>query len=391
MVPEVAGSNPVDRPIFPLFFQDLIGQRAQLMGRLAMTAFWTEPDFDDHEMVHVVRDRGSGLTAIIAVHSTHLGPGAGGTRFWHYPDPKDGLRDALRLSRGMSYKNAMAGLSMGGGKAVILADDARTKTPEMLAAFGDAVEGLAGRYVTAEDVGISEADMVAVSQHTAHVSGLPVSGEDSAGGDPGPFTSYGIYLGIKAAVRHKLGTDDMRGVHVAVQGTGSVGGGVAKLLAKDGARLTLADIHADAVTALAQELGADVVGPDAILTTPCDVLSPNALGAILDERSIDALQTQIVAGGANNQLARAHHGKALHERGILYAPDYVINAGGIISVATEYLARRDGHDASKADVNARIEQIPARLEQVWQASKTSGTSPDIVADQMAQELIGRGA
>ncbi|MEO0906507.1 MAG: Glu/Leu/Phe/Val dehydrogenase dimerization domain-containing protein [Pseudomonadota bacterium] len=356
-----------------------------------MTAFWTEPDFDDHEMVHVVRDRGSGLTAIIAVHSTHLGPGAGGTRFWHYPDPKDGLRDALRLSRGMSYKNAMAGLSMGGGKAVILADDARTKTPEMLAAFGDAVEGLGGRYVTAEDVGISEADMVAVSQRTAHVSGLPVSGEDSAGGDPGPFTSYGIYLGIKAAVRHKLGTDDMRGVLVAVQGTGSVGGGVAKLLAKDGARLTLADIHADAVAALAQELGADVVAPDAILTTPCDVLSPNALGAILDERSIDALQTQIVAGGANNQLARAHHGKALFERGILYAPDYVINAGGIISVATEYLARRDGHHASKADVNARIEQIPARLEQVWQTSQAIGTSPDIVADQMAQELIGRGS
>ncbi len=151
-----------------------------------MTAFWTEPDFDDHELVQVVRDRASGLTAIIAVHSSHLGPGAGGTRFWHYPNPKDGLRDALRLSRGMSYKNAMAGLPMGGGKAVILADEARTKTPELLAAFGDAVEALNGRYVTAEDVGISEADMVAVSQRTAHVSGLPVSGENAAGGDPDP-------------------------------------------------------------------------------------------------------------------------------------------------------------------------------------------------------------
>jgi leucine dehydrogenase len=355
-----------------------------------MTAFWTEPDFDDHELVQVVRDRASGLTAIIAVHSSHLGPGAGGTRFWHYPNPKDGLRDALRLSRGMSYKNAMAGLPLGGGKAVILADEARTKTPELLAAFGDAVEGLGGKYVTAEDVGISEADMVAVSQRTSHVSGLPVEGEGSAGGDPGPFTSYGIYLGIKAAVQHKLHTDSMKGVHVAVQGTGSVGGGVARLLAKDGARLTLADIHTDGVKSLADELGAEVVAPDAILNTECDVLSPNALGAILDDESIAALNTKIVAGGANNQLARAQHGQVLFERGILYAPDYVINAGGIISVATEYLARRDGREASKAEVNTLIEHIPGRLCQIWRKSDEGNTSPDVVADRMAQELIGRG-
>ncbi|MEM7779825.1 MAG: Glu/Leu/Phe/Val dehydrogenase dimerization domain-containing protein [Pseudomonadota bacterium] len=354
-----------------------------------MTAFWTEPDFDDHEIVHVVRDRKAGLTAIIAVHSTHLGPGAGGTRFWHYPNPKDGLRDALRLSRGMSYKNAMAGLPMGGGKAVILADDARTKTPELLAAFADAVEGLGGRYVTAEDVGMTEGDMVALAQRTAHVSGLPVSGEGSAGGDPGPFTAYGIYLGIKAAVKHKLAADSVKDVHVAIQGTGSVGGGVARLLAKDGARLTLADINADGAKRLADELGASLVTPDKILTTQCDVLSPNALGAILDEQSIAALKTQIVAGGANNQLACAHHGAALFERGILYAPDYVINAGGIISVALEYLARRDNGSASKSDVHTRIDKIPARLEQVWQTSASSGTSPDVVADQMAQELIGR--
>jgi len=355
-----------------------------------MTAFWTEPDFDDHEMVHIVRDRASGLMAIIAVHSTHLGPGAGGTRFWHYPDPKAGLRDALRLSRGMSYKNAMAGLPMGGGKAVILADEARTKTPEMLAAFGDAVEGLGGRYVTAEDVGISEADMVAVSQRTKHVSGLPVEGNNTAGGDPGPFTAYGIYLGIKAAVAHKLGTDSMKDVHVALQGTGSVGGGVARLLAKDGARLTLADIHADGVKTLADELGAQVVAPNTIMTTKCDVFSPNALGAILDDESIARLDTRIVAGGANNQLARAKHGAVLFERGILYAPDYVINAGGIISVATEYLARRDGKKGCVEEVNALIEQIPARLETIWQQSDSTSTSPDVVADRMAQELIGRG-
>ncbi len=354
-----------------------------------MTAFWTEPDYDDHEMVHVVRDRASGLMAIIAVHSSHLGPGAGGTRFWHYPEPKDALRDALRLSRGMSYKNAMAGLPMGGGKAVILADKTRTKTPELLAAFGDAVEGLGGRYVTAEDVGIAEADMVAVSQRTAHVSGLPVTGEDNAGGDPGPFTSYGIYLGIKAAVKHKLGADNMDGVHVAVQGTGSVGAGVARWLAKDGAQLTLADIDRDAVKGLADELGAQVVDPDAILRTECDVLSPNALGAVLNEETIAQLNTQIVAGGANNQLARAGHGHALFERGILYAPDYVINAGGIMSVATEYLARSEGRIGRVEEVHSLIEKIPARLEQVWRTSEAEATAPDVVADRMAQELIGR--
>ncbi|MFL0356953.1 Leu/Phe/Val dehydrogenase [Erythrobacter sp. GH1-10] len=355
-----------------------------------MTAFWTEPDFDDHEVVHFVRDRASGLTAIIALHSTHLGPGAGGTRFWHYPNPKDGLRDALRLSRGMSYKNAMAGLPLGGGKAVILADEARTKTPELMAAFGDAVEGLGGRYVTAEDVGISEADMVAVSKRTTHVSGLPVAGEGSAGGDPGPFTAIGIYYGIKAAVRHKLGKDSLHGVHVAVQGVGSVGGGVAKLLAKDGAKLTLADMNAERAARMAAELGAEAVDADAIMSTPCEVLSPNALGAILDDDSIEALDCAIVAGGANNQLARPQHGQKLFERGILFAPDYVINAGGIMSVGTEYLARRDGRAADVAEVHTLLEQIPGRLEAIWSASEAESVSPDVVADRMAQELIGRG-
>lgn len=354
-----------------------------------MTAFWAEPDFDAHELVQLIHDRASGLTAIVAVHSTHLGPAAGGTRFWHYAEPAGAIRDALRLSRGMSYKNAMAGLPMGGGKAVILADNARTKTPEMLAAFGDAVEGLGGRYVTAEDVGISEADMVAVSKRTAHVSGLPVTGEGSAGGDPGPFTAYGIYLGIKAAVLHKLGKDSLAGVHVAVQGTGSVGGGVARLLAQDGAKLTLADINTDRAGALAGELGAQMTASDAIMTTPCDVFSPNALGAILNDASIAALDCTIVAGGANNQLAREEHGAVLAARGILYAPDYVINAGGIISVATEYLARRDGRIGDVAEVNTLVAQIPGRLETIWQESDETGVSADVVADRMAQKLIGR--
>jgi len=355
-----------------------------------MTAFWAEPDFDAHEQVTLVHDRASGLTAIIAVHSTHLGPGAGGTRFWHYAEPGHAMRDALRLSRGMSYKNAMAGLPLGGGKAVILADESRTKTPEMLAAFGDAVEALGGRYVTAEDVGISEADMVAVSRRTAYVSGLPVEGEGSAGGDPGPFTAQGIYLGIKAAVAHKLGQDSLAGVHVALQGTGSVGGGVARLLAKDGAKLTLADIDAARAARLADQLGGTAVASDAIMATACDVFSPNALGAILDDDGIAALDCAIVAGGANNQLARPEHGAALAARGILYAPDYVINAGGIISVATEYLARSEGRAGDVAEVGALIAQIPGRLESIWQESKATGETADVVADRMAQKLIGRG-
>ena len=217
-----------------------------------MPAFWTEPDWDEHERVEVVHDRASGLTAIIALHSTHLGPGAGGTRFWHYDDPAKGMRDALRLSRGMSYKNAMAGLPIGGGKAVVLLDKDGTKTEAMLHAFGDAVEALDGRYVTAEDVGATEADMVAIHTRTRHVCGLPAQ-EGDAGGDPGPFTAMGIYHGIKAAVAHKLGKDSMRGVRVALQGCGSVGSGVARLLAKDGARLVLSDIDMRRAEALAQE------------------------------------------------------------------------------------------------------------------------------------------
>ena len=353
-----------------------------------MPAFWTESDFDNHETVQLVRDRASGLTAIIALHSTHLGPAAGGTRFWHYPDPALAMRDALRLSRGMSYKNAMAGLPMGGGKAVILADESRAKSPAMIAAFADAVEALGGRYVTAEDVGISESDMVAMAQRTRFVSGLP-SADGVAGGDPGPFTAMGIYLGIKAAVAHRLHRDSMAGVHVALQGTGSVGGGVARLLAHDGAKLTVADVDHARAAALAAEIGATQVPADAVMATPCDVFSPNALGAILDVAGIARIEAPIVAGGANNQLARPHHGAALAARGILYAPDYVINAGGIISVAVEYLARSAGHAGDLGDVRERIAQIPSRLAAIWSESEATGTPPDVIADRMAQRLIGR--
>jgi leucine dehydrogenase len=348
-----------------------------------MHSLWDYPDFDGHEIVHFVTDRDSGLCAVIAVHSTHLGPAGGGVRFWHYAEPADAVRDALRLSRGMSFKNAMAGLPLGGGKAVILADSERTKTPAMLAAYGRAVEGLGGRYVTAEDVGMSVADMVALSAHTRHVAGLPVA-EGSVGGDPGPHTSYGVFLGVKAAVRRALGKETLKGVHIALQGAGSVASGLARHAAAEGARITLADIDRGRAEALAGEVGGEAVAPEAIMTLEADVLSPNALGAILTAESIAALKVPVVAGGANNQLATPGDGQRIHQRGILYAPDYVINAGGIINVSTEYLK-----DGDQALVRERIEQIPVRLEQIWSESAATGRNPAEVADAMAMRLIGR--
>lgn len=349
-----------------------------------MTAVWEYPDFDDHEAVHLVRDAKAGLTAVIAIHSTALGPAAGGARFWHYPQGERAIVDALRLSRGMSFKNAMAGLPMGGGKGVILADADLSKSEELLKAFGAAVDSLGGRYVTAEDVGISEADMQVVATRTRHVSGLPV-GAGAAGGDPGPFTAMGVYLGVVAAAKRGLGVESMRDVHVAIQGVGSVGGGLAKLLAKDGARLTLADVNTARVEAMAAELGAQTVPAEELLAVSCDIVSPNALGAILTEASIARLDAKVVAGGANNQLATPADGGRLHARGILYAPDYVINAGGIINVGLEYLGQ-----GNRAEVEARIARIPDRLAEIWDESDRAGAPAADVADQIARRLIGRG-
>jgi len=348
-----------------------------------MTMPWGLPDFDDHEEIHFVTDEKSGLKAIVAVHSTHLGPAAGGARFWHYAQDADALTDALRLSRGMSYKNAMAGLPLGGGKSVLLADEAKTKTPEYLHAFGKAVDHLGGRYVTAEDVGMSVADMIEVARSTKFVAGLPNSAGD-VGGDPGPHTSLGVFLGIKAAVKWALGKDSLHGLHIAMQGAGSVATGVALHACAEGARLSIADVDEAKAHKLAERSGGKVVGTDEILALEADVLSPNALGAILDEKSIPALKVPVVAGGANNQLATPEDGERLHQRNILYAPDYVINAGGIINVCTEYLG--DG-DASL--VRQRIEGIPVRLEQIWAESAETGRDPASVADAMAQRLIGR--
>ncbi|WP_310498888.1 Glu/Leu/Phe/Val dehydrogenase dimerization domain-containing protein [Sandarakinorhabdus sp.] len=344
--------------------------------------FFDAPDFDAHESVHVAHDAASGLKTIIAIHSTHLGPAAGGVRHWAYADDAAALTDALRLSRGMSYKNAMAGLPMGGGKAVVLND--APKTDAMLEAFGAVIEGLGGRYVTAEDVGMSDRDMTVIARRTAHVSGLPVSGNRPVGGNPGPWTAQGVFVGLRAAVAHKLGRHDLSGVHVAVQGVGSVGGALARKLAAAGARLTLADIDAARAAALAAELGAAHVPVEGITRVAADVFSPNALGAVLDAETIAALNVAVVAGAANNQLAAAGDGARIAARGILYAPDYVINAGGIINVVAEYLG-----GSSIETVSQQIAAIEGRLADIFVAADRGGQPTDAVADAMARRLIGR--
>jgi leucine dehydrogenase len=279
----------------------------------------------------------------------------------------------------MSYKNAMASLPGGGGKAVILADKNRTKTPEMLKAFARAVDDLGSKYITAQDVGMSEQDMVDLSKITNNVAGLPGDG----GGDPGPFTARGVYLGVEAAAKHALGASDMKGVRVAIQGVGSVGGGLARYLADAGAELILADIDGGRAKGLSEELGGSMASVDDVLFSEVDIVCPCALGAVLTEESVGRIKAKVVAGGANNQLATGSEGKMLMDRGILYAPDYVINAGGIITVLRKvYGADDDG-------VNARIDKIPGRLETIWAESEKSGQSADAVADRMAQQLIGR--
>jgi leucine dehydrogenase len=344
---------------------------------------WDLPDFDDHESVHQFTDRESGLRAIIAIHSTALGPAGGGVRFWHYGESKFAMTDALRLSRGMSYKNAMAGLKMGGGKGVIMAGPDRIKNPAQIAAFARAIGSLGGRYVTAQDVGMSADDMISMAKVTPFVSGLPAK-NGGAGGDPGPSTAWGVFLGVQAAAERVTGRSGVEGVHVAIQGVGSVGGGLAMHLADAGARLTLADVYEARAAALAAELGGAHVPASDILGVEADILSPCALGAILNETSIPALRVKAIAGGANNQLAVPGDGDALQARGILYAPDYVINAGGIINVALQYL-----EDASAAAVLEKVGEIPGRLAQIWDESDAGGEGPARVADRMARGLIGR--
>ena len=344
-------------------------------------SIFSQPDFDAHEAVHAFFDGGAGLKCFIAVHSTALGPAWGGCRMWPYGSDSDAIRDVLRLSRGMSYKNAMAGLAYGGGKAVIMGDPRHGKSPALFRAFGGAVEQLGGRYITAEDVGTSVEDMECVAQVTDHVGGIPKPG-GYRGGDPSPRTAFGVYQGMRAAVRVALGRDSFAGLTVAVQGVGHVGYHLCRYLSESGARLVVADLNPDSMGRAVSEFGARAVPPDDILATPADILAPCALGGVLNAKTIPALQVQVVAGAANNQLATDADGERLHRRGIVYAPDYVVNAGGIIGVVAE----RES-DVDAADVMARIARIYDRTSEILELAHTSGRPANEVADELAREVL----
>lgn len=339
------------------------------------------PEFDQHESLHFVQDPETGLKAIIAIHSTALGPAAGGCRRWQYATDDDAVTDALRLSRGMTYKNAVAGLEFGGGKSVILGDDSAPKTPELFQAFGRAVESLGGKYITAEDVGCSVEDMRHVNKETGYVSGLPRSG-DNAGGDPSPLTALGVFLGIEAAVKFRLGADSLKGIRVAVQGVGHVGLNLCRLLHEAGAELTVADVNRDNLKLAEDELPVTRIAPAQILFADVDVLAPCALGNILSAHTIPKLKATVVAGAANNQLSTEEDGTRLADRDILYAPDYVINAGGIINVAREYYG-----GGSEDQVREEVGLIPGRLEQIFQESKTGKQPTNLIADELARRIV----
>src|SRR5688500_706071 len=299
-----------------------------------MTLF-DSPAFEAHEGVHAFSDAKSGLKAIIAVHSTARGPAAGGCRMWAYPTADAALDDALKLSRAMSYKNAMDALALGGGTAASTGESRTQKTPALFEAFGRAVESVGGRYWTAEDVGVSPADLMHARKHTRYVAGL--EGHPAASGDPSPVTAEGVFRGIQLCVRRKLNRD-LRGVTVAIQGVGSVGAYLADKLHAAGARLVLADVNAEALRRVATRTGAEIVAPSAIFDADAEVFAPCALGGSVNADTLPRLRAKVIAGGANNQLADADTGRAVFERGILYAPDYVINGGGIINVAGEIRA-----------------------------------------------------
>jgi leucine dehydrogenase len=345
-----------------------------------MAAF-DDPAFDNHERVVFCHDAGTGLKAIIAIHSTALGPAAGGTRLWSYANDDEALHDVLRLSHAMSYKNAMAGLKLGGGKAVIIRTPDFACTDVLFERYGEFIDQLNGDYVTAEDVGMSVQIMEKVARRTQYVTGLSRRA-GRAGGDPSPNTAFGIFKGIESAVKFKLGEDSVAGLRVAVQGVGNVGYHLCKFLHEAGAGLVIADMDLQRVRRAVDEFGATSVSLDEILTQKVDVVAPCALGAIINERSIPGLQTTIIAGGANNQLATSEDGQRLHEAGILFAPDYVINSGGIINVASEYLG-----DATEAEVVERTEQIGPRLTRIFEESAASDRPTNVVADEMARQII----
>ena len=333
----------------------------------------------DYEELHFVQDRASGLKAIIAIHDTTLGPALGGTRMWTYESEEEAIKDALRLARGMTYKNAAAGLNLGGGKAVLIGDPRKDKSEEKFRAYGRYIQGLNGRYITAEDVGTTVDDMDIIYEETDFVTG--VSPAFGSSGNPSPVTAYGVYRGMKAAVKESFGDDSLEGKTVAIQGFGNVAEHLADYLVKEGARLIVTDIRKDAVQRAVEKYGAKVVDPDDIYSVDCDIFSPCALGGILNDQTIPQLKAKVIAGSANNQLQENRHGDLLYELGIVYAPDYVINAGGVINVADELL----GYNRERA--MKKVEQIYHNLEKVFAISKRDRIPTYVAADRMAEERI----
>lgn len=333
----------------------------------------------DYEQLVFCHDLNSGLKAIIAIHDTTLGPALGGTRMWTYDSEAEAIEDALRLARGMTYKNAAAGLNLGGGKAVIIGDPKKDKSEELFRAFGRYIQGLSGRYITAEDVGTSVEDMDLIHQETSYVTGIsPAFGSS---GNPSPVTAYGVYKGMKATAKVAFGDDSLKGKVVAVQGVGNVAYHLCKHLHEEGAKLIVTDINQANVDRAVQEFGAESVHPDKIFDVECDIFSPCALGAIVNDQTIERLKCKVIAGSANNQLKEERHGDLLEEMGITYAPDYVINAGGVINVADEL----QGYNQERA--LKKVEGIYDNILRVFEIAKRDSIPSYLAADRMAEERI----
>ncbi|SDQ51943.1 leucine dehydrogenase [Virgibacillus subterraneus] len=333
----------------------------------------------DYEQLVFCQDKNSGLKAIIAIHDTTLGPALGGTRMWTYDSEADAIEDALRLAKGMTYKNAAAGLNLGGGKTVIIGDPKKDKNPELFRAFGRYIQSLNGRYITAEDVGTTVQDMDLIHMETDFVTGI--SPEFGSSGNPSPVTAYGVYKGIKAAAMEAYGNDSLEGKTVAVQGVGNVAYTMCEYLHEEGAKLIVTDINKEAVQRAVNAFGAEAVGPDEIYAVDCDIYAPCALGATINDDTIPQLKAKVIAGSANNQLKSTEHGDIIHEKGIVYAPDYVINSGGVINVADE-LNGYNQHRAMK-----KVETIYDSLTRVFEISRRDNVPTYVAADRMAEERI----
>ncbi|ASS96279.1 MULTISPECIES: branched-chain amino acid dehydrogenase [Bacillaceae] len=335
----------------------------------------------DYEQLLFCQDKQSGLKAIIAIHDTTLGPALGGTRMWTYASEEEAIEDALRLSRGMTYKNAAAGLNLGGGKTVIIGDPRKDKNEEMFRAFGRYIQGLNGRYITAEDVGTTVEDMDLIHEETDFVTGIsPAFGSS---GNPSPVTAYGVYRGMKAAAKEAFGTDSLEGKVIAVQGVGNVSYNLCRHLHEEGAKLIVTDINKESVARAVESFGATAVNPDEIYGVDCDIYAPCALGAVINDHTINQIRAKVIAGAANNQLKEPVHGDQIHEKGIIYAPDYVINAGGVINVADELL----GYNRERA--LKKVETVYDTIERVIEIAKRDQIPTYKAADRMAEERIAR--